>query len=118
MRDIVGSWFVDVDGAPFRPHLMQFHEDGTFLSFNPSRVQEKPDGSGVNDSAGVGVWERLTHHPDRAYDYVLSFVELNAVQGTGTSVASLQVTAALRVSHDKQSFHAVAKAKLSDGTVL
>jgi hypothetical protein len=73
---IVGSWYAVTEGAPYDDHVLQFDDSGNVLINNPSRVQEQPDGTGTNDSVGVGSWK---------YDhgvYVFNFMELNAVQGT------------------------------------
>jgi hypothetical protein len=75
--EIVGSWYATTAGAPYDDHVLQFDNSGNVLINNPSRVQEQPDGSGTNDSVGVGAWK---------YDhgkYVFNFLELNAKQGTG-----------------------------------
>jgi hypothetical protein len=94
---IVGSWVVDVQGAAFAPHLFVFTDDGVVLTTNPSRVQEKADGSGVNDSLGMGTWRLMR----RSHDvYEGTFLQLNATQGTPVPAATLIVTFRIEVSGD------------------
>ena len=83
--EIVGSWYAVTTGAPYDDHLLQFDSRGNFLITNPSRVQERPDGTGTNDSVGMGAWRREREH------YVFKFVELNAVQGTGTPAPQTEI---------------------------
>ena len=73
---IVGSWSLDVNGAPYGPHLIQFHADGTLTISNPTDVQSKAgkDGSpGTWDSPGYGAWQ-----PWHDGGYMIQFAELNA----------------------------------------
>lgn len=82
---IVGSWYATTVGAPYADHVLQFSSDGNVLISNPSRVQENSSGTGTNDSVGVGAWKY-----DRG-EYVFNFVELNAVQGTGTPAPQTEI---------------------------
>lgn len=84
-NSIVGSWYAVTTGAPYDDHVLQFDYSGNVIISNPSRVQERPDGTGTNDSIGVGAWKY-----DRG-EYVFNFVELNAVQGTGTPAAQTEI---------------------------
>lgn len=91
---VVGTWLGDVHGAQYEPHLLQFHADGTMISSNPSNVQERADGTGVNDSTGQGVW-----HMERGR-VVGTFVELNASQATHQPVDTLTVRFTIEVHGD------------------
>lgn len=83
---IVGSWYARTAGAPYDDHVLQFDSSGNVLINNPSRVQERPDGSGTNDSVGVGAW-RFSHGA-----YVFNFVELNAVQGSAIPAPQTEIS--------------------------
>src|SRR5215813_6215693 len=48
----VGAWFVDAVGAPFQPHLVTFHSDGTMLIDNPEAGDPH-----TSDSVGMGPWQ-------------------------------------------------------------
>src|SRR5678815_915298 len=50
-RSIVGAWEVDAIGAPFVPHVMSFHSDGTMLIDNPEAGDPH-----TSDSLGLGPW--------------------------------------------------------------
>jgi hypothetical protein len=100
---IVGTWQVTVAGARYAPHLFQFSQDGAMLSTNPQRVQENPDGSGVNDSIGMGQWRRVGRH------FEGRFVELNAHQGTSTPAGTLTVTWSITIKADHLAGTAVAR---------
>jgi hypothetical protein len=84
--EIVGSWYAVTAGAPYDDHVLQFDNSGNVLINNPGRVQEQPDGSGTNDSVGVGAW-RYDHGK-----YLFDFMELNAVQGTNTPAPQTEIT--------------------------
>lgn len=83
--EIVGSWYAVTAGAPYDDHVLQFDNSGNVLINNPSRVQENPDGSGTNDSVGVGAW-RYDHGK-----YVFRFMELNSVQGTNIPAPQTEI---------------------------
>lgn len=100
---IVGTWQVIVAGARYAPHLFQFSQDGGMISTNPQRVQENPDGSGVNDSIGLGEWRRVAQH------YEGTFVELNSHQGTSTPAGTLTVTWSITIKNDHLTGTAVAR---------
>lgn len=104
---VVGSWIGQVHGAQYEDHLYQFHADGTMIGTNPQRVQEKPDGSGVNDSLAMGNW-----HMERGH-VVGTFVELNANQTTHLPAATLTVKFDLQVHGD----HLTGTAKVFVGSV-
>lgn len=82
---IVGSWYAVTAGAPYDDHVLQFDDSGNVLINNPSRVQEQSDGTGTNDSVGVGAW-KYEHGK-----YVFNFMELNAVQGTSTPAPQTEI---------------------------
>jgi hypothetical protein len=90
----VGSWIGQVHGAQYEDHLYQFHADGTMEGTNPQRVQEKPDGTGVNDSLAMGSW-----HMERG-KVVGVFLELNANQTTHKPAPNLTVRFTLEVHGD------------------
>lgn len=81
----IGAWVGQVHGAQYEDHLYAFHSDGTMIGTNPQRVQERADGTGVNDSLAVGAW-RLEHGR-----VVGKFLELNANQSTHAPAATLTV---------------------------
>ena len=88
---VVGSRIGKVKGAQYEDHMYQFHSDGTMDGVNPTNVQEKPDGTGVNDSKAVGAW-----HMERGH-VVGTFIELNANQTTHKAVDNLTVKFDLQV---------------------
>jgi len=91
----IGAWVGDVHGAQYEPHLYLFHADGTMEGTNPQRVQERADGTGVNDSVAFGVW-----HMERGR-VVGKFLELNANQVTHKPAPTLTVVFSLSVSRDR-----------------
>jgi hypothetical protein len=99
-QNIVGAWEVDAEGAPYRPHLFVFHDDGTMLTTNPTNVQENPSAphGGTNDSVGMGVWEVLNEGGQK---YVVgTFEQLNAFADDHTPADKLSVTFKLSVDGD------------------
>ena len=105
---IIGAWTLTVEGAAFAPHQFVFLEGGVVLTTNPSRVQEKPDGTGVNDSLGMGTWRATSKAIDT---FEGTFTQLNAIQGTGTPADTLIVTFRIKVVGD--GFAGKAQAALS-----
>jgi hypothetical protein len=103
--DIVGSWDVTVTGAPFAPHLM---------STNPSRVQEKSNGTGSNDSIGLGSWSAV---PGKPHTYQGAFEELNTKQGTSTPVDTLLVTWVITISGDHLTGKAAVQLRSKTGVI-
>lgn len=104
---ILGAWAVDVQGAAYAPHLFVFLDSGVVLTTNPSRVQEKPDGTGVNDSLGMGTWRESRGQIQG------TFLQLNARQGTPTPDQTLIVTFRIKVSRSGDTFIGNAQAALS-----
>lgn len=68
---IVGSWKVAANGAPYVPHLFQFDGSGTMLTTNPTNVQV-----GTTDSVGMGAWRFSDRSRCRGIEG--TFVQLNA----------------------------------------
>lgn len=99
-NNIVGAWEVDAEGAPYRPHLFVFHEDGTMLTTNPTNVQEDPlaPHGGTNDSVGMGVW-RVENEGGQKY-VVGTFEQLNAFADNHQPTDKLSVTFKLSVDGD------------------
>jgi hypothetical protein len=91
---VVGTWVGLVHGAQYEEHLYQFHADGTLEGTNPQRVQEKPDGTGVNDSLAMGTWRMERGR------VVGTFVELNAHQATHKPADMLTVKFTIEVHGD------------------
>lgn len=97
---LVGAWQLTVSGAPYKPHLIMFHMDGTLTITNPTNVQQSVDEAGhvtgTNDSVGMGIWlpDRATEilRPGRARYFIGTFVELNADARTHKPVDQLEVT--------------------------
>jgi len=112
--DIVGSWDVTVTGAPFAPHLFAFTGGGVMISTNPSRVQEKKDGTGSNDSIGLGSWSPV---PDKPGTYQGAFEELNTKQGSATPVDTLLVTWVITISGDHLTGKAAVQLRSKAGVV-
>lgn len=102
---ILGAWSVDVQGAAYAPHLFVFLDNGVVLTTNPSRVQEKADGTGVNDSLGMGTWREKNNR------FEGTFLQLNAVQGSPVPAATLIVSFKIKVTGN--SFVGNAQAALS-----
>ena len=50
---IVGTWFVEDDGAPFHQHMYVFNADGTMQQANPDAGDPTTSDS---DSDGKGIW--------------------------------------------------------------
>lgn len=66
-KRIVGVWFVRFPAAPFKYHMMAFHEDGTLEQANPDAGDAHS-----SDSDGMGIWEM------RSGKIVGKFVEITA----------------------------------------
>lgn len=96
---MVGAWQVEVQGAPYVPHLFLFHADGTMLSTNPGNVQLNPAAphGGANDSLGMGVWQKLSHSSDT---YIGTFYELNAYADNHKPADTLYVNLKIKVQND------------------
>lgn len=88
-RDIVGAWYVDTVGAPFVPHGMLFHADGTLSLTNPDAAE-----AANSSSAGYGQW-RLERGKVQG-----RFFEVNADKATNQFTTLLVVTFTIKVDGD------------------
>lgn len=101
-KEIVGAWYVDTVGAPFLPHGMIFHADGTVILTNPDAAEAQN-----SSSAGYGQWEV------RGKKIHGRFFEVNADKTTNQFTTLLVVTFTLRV--DGKKFSGPATAEYFDG---
>jgi hypothetical protein len=99
---IVGAWYVDAVGAPFAPHAMLFHDDGTVEITNPDAAEATN-----SSSDGMGAWIRK-HQTISG-----QFLEVNADKTTHHFTTNLIVTFTLTVDGD--SFSGPANATYYDG---
>jgi hypothetical protein len=102
---IVGAWDVDALGAPFRPHVMTFHSDGTMLIDNPDAGDPS-----TSDSVGMGPWAY------RNGAVIGKFEEITADRVTHQFVARLIVTFTLTVNGNRFTGPAEATFHNADGT--
>lgn len=88
---IVGAWYVDTIGAPFEPHGITFHADGTLDLTNPDAAEATN-----SSSAGMGEWVavRIEGQPGARG----SFFEVNADKGTNQFTTILVVRFQVRLS--------------------
>lgn len=105
----VGVWFVNAVGAPFQPHVVTFHSDGTMMIDNP----EAGD-SHTSDSVGMGPWEL---HQDTVTTVVGKFEEINADRTTHLFVSTLIVTYTITVTGNTFTGPAQANYYNPDGTL-
>ncbi len=89
MNPVVGAWSVLAHGAPFEPHVMVFHQDGTLEIDNPEAGDQH-----TSDSAGYGAWRV---DPHQANVIIGRFQEVNADRVTGALTSYLIVTFTIRV---------------------
>ena len=108
---IVGAWRLDIEGAPFVPHVALFHADGTLLIHNPDAGNHR-----TSDSLGVGVWKVEKEHSLTIRGV---FEEIAADRTTHQCVNWLRVTFTLRME-GANIFTGLAEASYfaSDGTRL
>jgi hypothetical protein len=102
-KSIVGAWYVDTVGAPFEPHGITFHADGTLDLTNPDAAEATN-----SSSAGMGAW--LVTKNDNARG---RFFEVNADKTTNQFTSLLVVTFEFTVSGD--TFTGPATASYYDG---
>jgi hypothetical protein len=95
---IVGAWSVEVQGAPYGPHLFAFVAGGVMLSTNPTDVQAAGK-DGTNDSVGFGTWQVRPNGPGGTFEG--TFWELNASSVTHKPSDALLVTWVITVSGDR-----------------
>lgn len=99
---VVGAWYVDAVGAPFAPHAMLFHNDGTVEITNPDAAEATN-----SSSDGMGAWI------EKQRQVVGQFLEVNADKATNKFTTNLIVTFTLTVNGD--SFSGPANATYYDG---
>lgn len=101
---ITGAWYVDTAGAPFAPHGMTFHDDGSLDLTNPDAAE-----ANNSSSAGMGTWtwEALRNGARGR------FFEVNADKATNQFTSILVVTFQFTVSGD--TFTGPASASYYDG---
>lgn len=103
-NSIVGAWYVDTVGAPFVPHGITFHIDGTLDLTNPDAAEATN-----SSSAGMGAWTLAsTRNGVRG-----RFFEVNADKTTNLFTSILVVTFKVTVSGD--TFSGPASASYFDG---
>jgi len=106
----VGVWFVNAVGAPFQPHLVTFHSDGTMLIDNPEAGDPH-----TSDSVGMGPWQ--AQQDDNGKTVIVGkFEEINADRDTHQFVNTLIVTFTLTVTGDTFTGPAEATYFNPDGT--
>lgn len=108
INPVVGAWDVLARGAPFPPHVMEFHQDGTLEIDNP----ESGD-SHTSDSAGYGAWRTDPHQANRIEG---QFEEVNADRATGKLASYLIVTFSLIVTGNTFSSPTAAEATYYDAS--
>jgi len=101
--NIVGAWYVDTVGAPFEPHGMVFHNDGTLVLTNPDAAEATN-----SSSAGMGVWAFGAKATARG-----RFFEVNADKSANEFTTILVVTFEFTVTGD--TFSGPASASYFDG---
>lgn len=90
-QPITGAWYVDTVGAPFAPHGITFHADGTLDLTNPDAAE-----ADNSSSAGMGEWVpvRIDGQPGARG----AFFEVNASKTTNQFTTILVVTFEVRLS--------------------
>ena len=104
---ITGTWYVDTVGAPFVPHGMIFHDDGTLGLTNPDAAEATN-----SSSAGMGSWAWVLL-PSGGRGARGRFFEVNADKATNQFTSILVVTFEFVVSGD--TFTGPATARYYDG---
>ena len=107
-NSVVGVWFVNAVGAPFQPHMVTFHSDGTMEIDNPEAGDPH-----TSDSVGMGPWQ--LNHSDGTV--VGKFEEVNADRDTHQFVSTLIVTFTITVSGNTFTGPAEATYYNPDGTL-
>lgn len=102
-KSIVGAWYVDTVGAPFEPHGITFHADGTLDLTNPDAAEAQN-----SSSAGMGAWQVTKNDNARG-----RFFEVNADKTTNQFTSILVVTFEFTVNGD--TFSGPASASYYDG---
>jgi len=101
-KSAVGAWYVDTVGAPFAPHGITFHADGTLVLTNPDAAEATN-----SSSAGMGSWV-ATSSGARG-----QFFEVNADKTTNQFTTILVVTFSITVTNT--GFNGPASASYYDG---
>jgi len=104
---ITGAWYVDTCGAPFAPHGITFHDDGSLDLTNPDAAEATN-----SSSAGMGSWNWVLL-PGGGRGAYGRFFEVNADKATNQFTSLLIVTFEFRVSGD--TFTGPATARYYDG---
>jgi len=97
-KQIVGVWFVRFPDAPFKYHMVTFHQDGTMEQANPDAGD-----ANTSDSDGMGVWEM------RGGKVVGKFVEVTADRATRQFVARGEISFTLDVDGSRFTGDAVGR---------
>jgi hypothetical protein len=100
-QSIVGAWLVNAVGAPFQPHVMEFHADGTFEIDNPESGDPH-----TSDSVGMGPYKLMGD--GRVVRG--SFWEVNADRNSHAYVSLLIVKFTVQLSADGKTFSGPATA--------
>jgi hypothetical protein len=101
---ITGAWYVDTVGAPFVPHGITFHDDGTLDLTNPDAAEATN-----SSSAGMGSWTWIPLINGARG----RFFEVNADKTTNMFTSILIVTFEFRVTGN--TFTGPATARYYDG---
>jgi hypothetical protein len=109
-NSVVGVWFVNALGAPFQPHLITFHSDGTMLIDNPEAGDPN-----TSDSAGMGPWQIDQNGDGNVING--KFEEINADRTTNALVSTMIVTFTITVTGNTFTGPAQATYYNPDGTV-
>lgn len=104
----VGVWFVNAVGAPFQPHMVTFHSDGTMEIDNPEAGDPH-----TSDSVGMGPWQL---NPSSG-TVTGKFEEINADRDTHQFVSTLIVTFTITVTGNTFTGPAEATYYNPDGTL-
>jgi hypothetical protein len=102
-KEAVGAWYVDTVGAPFEPHGIIFHSDGTMVLTNPDAAEATN-----SSSAGYGEWTKTKNGIKGR------FFEVNADKTTNKFKTILVVDFSLTVDGNK--FTGPATATYYDGS--
>ena len=108
----VGVWFVNAVGAPFQPHLLTFHPDGTMIMDNPEAGDPH-----TSDSVGMGPWQIQQDQTGNTNIVIGKFEEINADRTTNAFVSTLIVTYTITVNGDTFTGPAQATYLNPDGTL-
>jgi hypothetical protein len=108
----VGVWFVNAVGAPYQPHLVTFHPDGTMVIDNPEAGDPH-----TSDSVGMGPWQIQQDQNGDGNIVIGKFEEINADRTTNAFVSTLIVTYTITVNGNTFTGPAQASYYNPDGTL-